>query len=152
LQGAGVADHPVAVSEIKSARLVHQADLSHALAVTALRGRARRADVDQIQRRAAPLDVVDHGRVVDGRVGVGLDDDGGDAARRRRQAGRLQRLLGLIARLAGLDPDVDQAGRQAAALGVYDLHALGALGRLAVDDLDDAALLDQDRAGTVVVA
>src|SRR5690606_21244314 len=64
----------------------------------------------------------------------------------------LQRLLGFIARLAGLDPDVDQAGRQAAALGVDDLHALGTLGGLAVDDLDDAAVLDPDRAGAVIVA
>ncbi|MNE15437.1 hypothetical protein D3C80_1083460 [compost metagenome] len=152
LQGAGVANHPVAVGEIQGARLVHQADLGHALAVARLRRRPRCADVHQIERRAAPLDVVDQGGIVDCRVGVGLDDDGGDAARRRRQAGRLQRLLGFVARLAGLDPDVDQAGRQAAALGVDDLHALGALGGLAVDDLDDAAVLDQDRAGAVIVA
>ncbi len=131
---------------------MHQADLGHALAVARLRGRPRRADVHQIERRAAPLDVVDQGGVVDGRVGVWLDDDGGDAARRRRQAGRLQRFLGFIAGLPGLDPNVDQAGRQTAALGVDDLHALGALGRLSVDDLDDAAVLDQDRAGAVIVA
>ncbi len=152
MQSAGIADHPVAVSEVQGACLVHQADLGHALAVAGLCGRARRAHVNQIKGGAAPLDVVDHGRVVDSRIGVGLDDDGGDAARRRRQAGRLQRLLGFVARLAGLDPNVDQAGRQAAAFGVDDLHPLGALGRLSVDDLDDAAVLDQDRAGAVIVA
>ncbi len=32
------------------------------------------------------------------------------------------------------------------------LHALGALRRLSVDDLDDAAVSDQDRAGAVIVA
>ncbi|MNE54762.1 hypothetical protein D3C80_1495720 [compost metagenome] len=151
MQGAGVDDDPVAVGEIEGARFVHQADLGHALTVATLGGGARRADVDQIERRAASLDVINQGRIVDCRVGVGLDHDGGDATRRRRQTGGLERLLGFIARFAGLDANVDQAGREAAALRIDDGDAFRALGGLTVDDLDDAAVLDQDRAGAVIV-
>jgi len=55
-------------------------------------------------------DEVDHRRIVDGRVGVGLHDDRGDAAGRRGARRRGQGLLGLRTGLAGLDPQVDQAG------------------------------------------
>ena len=151
LQGAGVGDDPVAVGEVKRAGLVHQADLGHALAVAGLCRRARCTDVDQPECRATALDVVDHRRIVDGGVGVGLDDDGRHPAGRGGQAGGLERLLGLVAGLAGLDPDVDQAGREAQAAGVHDLDPVRRAGRGAVDDLYDATFLDEHGAGAVIV-
>ena len=113
LQGSAVGDDAVAVGEIEGPGLVHQADLGHTLAIAGLGGGPGGANVNEVQGRPAPLDEVDHRRVVDGGVGVGLDDDGGDAAGRRRLAGGFQRLLGLGAGFAGLDPDVDQAGGEA---------------------------------------
>ena len=150
LQGAAVDDHLVAVGEIQGAGLVHQADLGHPLAVQGLGRGAGGANIDQVQGCAATLDEVDHGRVVHGGIGVGLDHDGRHAPGRGGQAGGLQRLFRFSAGFAGLDPNVDQAGRQAKAIGVD--HLIGVDLSRTVNDAHDAAILDQDAAGAVIVA
>ncbi len=118
----GIQDRAVGVRDIDRARFVHQADLGHLGAVQTLGGCAGGIDVHQADVARAAQDEVDHRGIIDGRVGVRLDHDGGHPAGRRRPRRRLQRLLGLGAGLAGLDPDVDQTGRQHRAPAIHQLE------------------------------
>ena len=75
-----------------------------------------------------------------GRVGVGHAADGGEAARRRRARARRDVLLVLVARLAQVHVQIDEAGRHDLARAVDDLGAVRARARL---DGFHHAVLDQ---------
>ena len=111
--GERAAHHPrigdalCAVGEGDRAGGLEQADLGHLLALQALGQRRHRMHAHDRGVAGAALHEVDHGRVVDRRVGVGLADDGGDAARRRRMACRGERLAVLGPRLADEGAHVD---------------------------------------------
>ena len=81
--------------------------MSAAVGIDAHLGLVAGAAGDEIDQR----DVVDH------RIGVGHHDDRGDAAGRRRLAGRGDGLAVLGAGLADEDAHVDQAGRDDRARG-----------------------------------
>ena len=121
------------------------------LALAALRGGASGVDVDEFDvPRAAQDEVHDRG-IVDGRIGVGLDHDGGDPTRGRRPAGRLQGFLGFRAGLAGLDADVDEAGDQELAAHIDLLDVRGERTGIApLHDVSDDALGDDHRAWAIV--
>ena len=79
-------------------------------------------DVDVAQRRAPEVEhLVDHRRRVDGRRGVGHGHERGVAAERCRPAAGLDGLRLLLARLAQVAVEVDEARRHDAAAGVDDL-------------------------------
>jgi hypothetical protein len=73
----------------------------------------------------AAHDEVDGRGIVDRGIGLGLADNRGDAARRRRLARGRQRLAVLGAGLADEGAHVDQAGRHDAAVAFDDLGAFG---------------------------
>ena len=122
-----------------------QADLGHLCPVEAKRQASGGVHLYFGDAVGAALDEVDQSDRVDHRVGVRHHDEGGDAAGRCCVARCLERLFVLRARLAGLDPQVDQAGRQRLAVGI-DLH----IGRRGFADASarfhDHAVLDQDAA------
>ena len=153
LHHLGIDDRPVGVGYIEATGLAHQADLGHAFALGALGGGAGRIDVDQFDvARAAQDEVHDRG-LVDHRIGVGLQDDGGDAAGRGGQGRRLQGFLGLGAGLAGLHADVDQAGGQHRAARVDHVEVGRERAEIAaLGDVGDLAVTDQQRAGAVPAA
>ena len=86
-----------------------------------LRHRRHGVHVDDGVVAGAALDEVDERHLVDDGFGVRHDDDGGDAAGRRRMAGGLQGLAVLKARLAGEHLRIDEAGAQHVALAVDDV-------------------------------
>jgi hypothetical protein len=153
LHHLAVDDRLVGVGHVDAAGLAHQADLGHLLALQPLGRRAGAQDAGRVDVARAAQDEVDHAGVVDGRIGVGLDDEAGHPAGRRGPGGAGQGFLGLGPGLAGLDPQVDQAGGQHGAVAVDDADVLGQLGELAaLGDVGDHALGDDDAAGTVVAA
>ncbi len=152
-QHAAVQDRAVGVGDVAGAGLVHEADLGHLLAPEALGGGAGGIDVHQAGVAGPAQDEVDHGRLVDHRIGVGLDHHGGDPACGGGPAGGFQRLLGLGPGLAGLDPDVDQAGGQEGAVAIdqFEVMRSGLQGR-ALHHLGDHPILHDHRAGAIVAA
>ena len=129
-----------AVGEGDRAGGLQKTDLGHLLAFEALGQRRHRLHADDCGVARAPQDEVDDRRIVDCGRGVGLADDGGDAARRRRLARGRERLAIFRARLADEGAHVDQAGRDDPALAVDDLGAFRHAGGA------DAALGFADRA------
>ena len=88
-------DHALrAVAERDRAGRLEQADLGHLFAVAALGQRRHRMDMDDRGVARAAHDEIDDRRVVDRRIGVGLADDGGDAAGRRRAGSPTRRSRG----------------------------------------------------------
>ena len=112
----GVGQRPLAVGERHSTSGLEQADLGQLLAVQPLVIARIGIDLAQLHLAGAAGDELDHGRLVDRRVGIGQDRHAGDAAGRRRGGAAVDALLVLGAGLAELDPHVDQAGRQAQTL------------------------------------
>ena len=110
----------LAVGEGDGAGPLQQADLGHLLALEAPRHGRHDVHVDDGVVAGAALDEVDQRHLVDDGLGVGHDDDGGDAAGRRRVARGLQGLAVLLARLAGEHLHVDEAGAEHVALAVDD--------------------------------
>ena len=105
---------------------------------------------DQLDLAGAAGDELDQRGVVERRLVVGQQHQRGDAADRRGGAGARQRLLVLLAGLAGMDARVDQAGREIEAAAVDRLDAVGrarreqvgaVVGDLAVADQHGAAIL-----------
>ena len=108
----GVGDGLGAVGDGDGAGLLEAADLGHQLAAEALgdRRHGRHAHRSRVARPAH--DEIDDRRVIDHRLGVGHDDHGGDAARRRRFRRAGQRLAVFGAGFAGEHPHVDEARHQ----------------------------------------
>ena len=101
----------------------------------------------------AALHEVDHGRIVDRGRGVGLADDGGDAAGGGGLACRGDGLAVVGAGLADEGAHVDQAGGDDLAGAIDDLGALGHAGRAdAALGLADHAVGDQQVAGKIEIA
>ncbi len=101
----------------------------------------------------AALDEIDDGRIVDRGLGVGLADDGGDAAGGRGLARRGDALAAFGAGLADEGAHVDQAGRDDVAAAIDDFGAFGHAGRAdAALGLADHAVGDQKVAGKIEVA
>ncbi len=92
--------------------------------------------------RAGAEDGRDDGRVVEGRLGVGHGDERGVAAERGGARARLDRLGFLVAGLAQVRVQVDEAGRDDAAVRVED--AVGVESR---PDGGHDAVLDTDVGG-----
>ncbi len=122
---ARVADARLAVGEGDRAGALQQSDLGQLRAFQALGHSGHGVHVDDRVVAGAALDEVDKRDLVDHGIGVGHDDDGGDAAGSGGVARRLQGLAVLVAGLAGEDLRVDKAGRQDVALAVDDLAAVG---------------------------
>ena len=140
-----IGDALCAVGEGDGAGGLQQADLGHFFAGEALGQRRHRMHMHDRGVAGAAQHKVDGGRIVDRRRGVGLADDGGDAARGGRFAGRGERLAMAGARLADEGAHVDQARRNDLAVAIEDLGAFrdagGADAALGVADL---AIGDQD--------
>ena len=101
----------------------------------------------------APQHEVDDGRIVDHRRGVGLADDGGDAAGGRRLARGRKRLAMFGARFADEGAHVDQAGRDHVAAAIDDFGAFRHACRAdAALGFADHAVGDQDVAGNIEIA
>ena len=83
-----------------------------------------RMRTERVVGRAAGDEFQRLGRV-DGRAGVGAGDDRGDAARGRGEPGRAEAFAVSLARLADLDAEIDDSGREASAAAVDDRRALG---------------------------
>ncbi len=108
-------------------------------------------DVDEADVAGPAQDEVGDGRVVDHRIGIRLHDDRGHPARRRGARRRLQGLLGFRPGLAGLDPQVDEAGTEQGAVGVDDPHVGGKTIEPALPThLADQSAIDQKRTRSVV--
>ena len=97
----------------------------------------------------AALDEVDERHLVDHGLGVGHDDDGGDAAGGGRMARRLERLAMLVAGLAGEHLHVDEAGAEHVALAVDDLGAVRRVAAQVRPEVGDDAVLDEQAARLV---
>jgi hypothetical protein len=129
------------------ARFHQQANLGHRFACQMTGQRGHRRDVDTRRRRGAPADEIHQRRLVDYRVGIRHDDDGGDAARGGGAAGRFQRLAMLAARLAGEHPHIDQARRQDQSLAVDGLGIVALrVGEQPRTDVGDLAVFHQQTA------
>ena len=102
-------DGVAAIGEGDGAGLAQQAELGHLLAGQAAGHGGCRMDVDGRRLAGGAQHELDQRHVVDGRLGVGHHDDGGDAARRGGLARRGDRLAVLGARLADEDAAVDEA-------------------------------------------
>jgi hypothetical protein len=145
----GVGEAALAVGEGKGARLAQQADLGHLLAGETLRHRRHRVDMDDRGVAGAALDEIHQRHIVDSGLGVGHDDDGGDAPGGGGAAGRGERLAMLLAGLAGENLHVDQAGRQHMAAAV---DALGPRRSIRPDmraDIGDRVAPDEQAAPLV---
>ena len=86
-------------------------------------------DVDDRGIARAPQHEVDHGRLIDHRVGVRLAHDCGDAAGSCRLARRCERLAILGAGFADERTQVDQAGRDDLVPAIDDFGAFRNAGR-----------------------
>ena len=139
----GVGERLVAVGEGDGAGRLEQADLGQLPALQPLGHGGVGVDLAELHLPRAAGQELDHRRLVDRRVGVGQDRHAGDAAGGRGRRAAVDPLLVLGAGLAELHPHVDQARRQAQALGVDHLgtarrqrhrHARADLGDPAADD------------------
>ena len=149
----GVGDAFRAVGEGDRAGGLEQADLGHLLALEPLGQRRHRMHMGDAVVARSPQHEVEDGRVVDHGRGVGLADDGGDAAGNRSLARGGDGLAALGAGLADEGAHVDQAGRHDVAAAVDDLGALGHAGRAdAALGLADHAVGDQQVAREIQVA
>ena len=125
----GVGDAARAVGEADRAGGLEQADLGHLLAHEALGEGRHHLHVDDAGVAGAAHDEVDDGRIVDRGLGVGLADDGGDAAGGRGLACGCDGLAAFRAGLADEGAHVDQAGGDDLAAAVDHLGAFGNAGR-----------------------
>ena len=140
---------PVAIGEEDGASFRHQSDLGHRLTGQANRQPARR--IHPRKRRLAPAlgNELHQRHIIDNGARIRHHDKARDPAAQRRARGRRQRLLVLLARLAGLGAQVDQPRRQAQParvnrlLGVLERHT-----RPGTELLDDA-LVDEHAADGV---
>ena len=134
----------LAVGEGDGAGPLEQADLGHLLALEPLGQRRHRLHMHDAGVARAPLHEIDHGRIVDGRRGVGLADDGGDAAGGGGLACGADGFAMFGAGLAHEGAHVDQPGGDNLAATV---DVLGALGHASSTDaalgLADHAVSDQ---------
>ena len=147
----GIDDRLIGIGEIERTGLGHQADFRHLFALQLLGGGAGGIDVDQFDIAGAAQDEIGHGRFVDARIGVGLDDEGGNAPGGGGQAGGFQGLGGFVTGFAGLDAHVDQAGQEGVFVAVDNADAGGqGRGTVAQGDIGDDAIRDDDRAGAVI--
>ena len=119
----------VAVGEGDRAGGLQQADLGHLLAAHALGQRRHRLDVDDRGVARAAQHEVDGRRIVDRRRGIGLADDGGDAAGGGGLACRGKGLAMARAGLADKGAHVDQAGGDDLAGAIDDVGAFRHAGR-----------------------
>ena len=148
-----IGDAPVAIGERHRARGLQQADLGHLLAAHALGQGRHRVDVDDRGVAGAAQHEIHRRRIVDHGRGVGLADDGGDAAGRRRLACGGKGLAVAGAGLADEGAHVDQPGGDDLAGAIDDVGALGhAGGANAAPGVADHAVGDQDVAGAVEIA
>ena len=139
-----IGHRPQSVGEAERPRLLEQPHLGQVLAAAAARDRAVGEDLDQLHLARPPRDELDHGDIVDHRIGVRQAHQRGDAARRGGTAAALDGLLVLFARLAQLHAHVDEARRQAAPAAVDRLHALGRTAdEQARADIDDPLAFDE---------
>ena len=91
--------------------------------------------VDDLQVAIRRQRRLEHGlphRVAERRLVVGQQDQRGDAADRRGDARTLQRLLVLLAGLAGVDARIDDAGREVEAAAIDRFDAVGCARGLAL--------------------
>ena len=145
-----VGDRAGAVRERDRAGLLEQTDLGHSWPASPLVRAAAGTDMDDGRIARAPQNEIDHGRIVDDRVGVRHRNDGRNAARRRRLAGAFQRLAMRRSRFADERPHVDQARRQHLSAAI-DEHRVGGsrsrahLGDRAIDHQHAATLLAAGR-------
>ena len=123
-----IGDAAVAVGEGHSAGGLQQADLGHLVAAHALGHRRHRMDVDDRGVAGAAQHEVDRRRIVDHGRGIGLADDGGDAAGRRRLARGRKGFAVAGAGLADKGAHVDQAGGDDLAGAIDDVGAFGHAG------------------------
>ena len=148
-----VGDAPVAVGEGHRAGGLQQADLGHLLAAHALGQRRHRMDVDDRGVAGAAQHEIHRRRIVDHGRGIGLADDGGDAAGRRRLARGGKGLAVAGAGLADKGAHVDQPGGDDLAGAIDDVGAFGhAGGADAAPAIADHAVGDQHVAGAVEIA
>ena len=125
--GQRVGDRKRPVAEGDGAGLREEPDLRDLVAHEALGQRGRGEDANLRVVARAAQDEVDHGGIVDGRIGVRAHDEAGDAARRGGGAGARDRLAMLGARLADEAAHVDKARRDDVA-GAIDDAGLGGNG------------------------
>ncbi len=123
-QDLGVLDHMIAVGKGHRPGIEQKADLGHLAPCAALGQGGHVADADGRFGRAAGDEFQRLGRV-DGGVGVGPRDDGGDAPRRRRKTGRAEAFLVPLARFADLDAEGRRCRGRGIAAAVDDRRALG---------------------------
>ena len=120
----GVGDHVIAIGEGHRAGVEKKADLGHLAPGPALGQRRHRQHVDRGGLVGAAAHEFQRLGAVDGRRGVGARDHGGHPARGGRQAGRAIALLVPLARLADLDPDIDDPRREALAAAIDGPHGV----------------------------
>ena len=147
-----IGDAPVAVGERHGARGLQQADLGHLLAAHALGQRRHRVDVDDRGVAGAAQDEIDGRRIIDHGRGIGLADDGGDAAGGGGLACGCKGFAVAGAGLADKGTHVDQSGRNDLAGAIDDVGAFGHAGRTdAAAAFADGAVGDQHVADPVEI-
>ena len=140
----GIGERPLAVGKGNRTRRLEQADLGQLPAFQTLGDGGVGVDLALLHLPRPAGQELDHCRVVDRRVGVGQDRHAGDPAGGRGRHAAVDPLLVLGAGLAELHAHVDQARRQAQALGVDHLGTAGRQRhRHARADLGDPAADDQ---------
>ncbi len=148
----GIGDAPVAVGERHGAGGLQQADLGHFRAAHALGQRRHRMDVDDRGVAGAAQDEVHRRRIVDHRRGIGLADDGGDAAGGGGLARGRKGFAVAGAGLADKGAHVDQPGCDDPAGAIDDVGAFGHAGRAdAAAAFADGAVGDQHVADPVEI-
>ena len=121
-----------------------QTHLGHGFAAHALGDGAVGPDVDPAGFAAVLFDHLDHGGVVDHRVGVGQARHGGDATGGGGAGRGDGGFLVLLAGIAELHPHIDQARRQHMAGAIDGGDALGhAVGEQPGADIGDGGILGQ---------
>ena len=118
-----VGDAAVAIGEGDGAGGLQQADLGHLGAFHALGQRRHRVDVDNGGVARAAQDEIHRRGIVDHRFGIGLADDGGDAAGRGGLACGGKGLAMAGAGLADESAHVDQPGGHDLAGAIDDVGA-----------------------------
>jgi hypothetical protein len=135
-------DRPAIVGDGDAAGVSQVADFRQLFAVLPNRDGANRIDARDAHVGRALQDELRDRRVVVDRVRVRHAGHGREAARHRRLRARRDRLFVFLPRLAQMDVNVDQPGRDDTTRRQF--HDLSRTGRQVAADARDAAVLDQD--------
>ena len=142
--------HAVAVvGEPAGPRFGHHPHLGQLDPLAFLRDRAHDVDMGLTGLAALAVHVLDVGLALDGGIRVRHADDRREAGRHGRRGTAGDRLLFFVARVAEMDVNIDQAGRDQLARGVDDPRNGLLNGSIEVADLGHLAVGDQNVARLV---